>query len=129
MDSIETILDQLSLFLQKLYGLPAYTLVGIACIIIGYLLRFWKAFPNNGIPLVVILFGAIAYPIVADYNNEDSIRVLLGKYILFGLLIGFVAWLVHNKFLKPLEDKFGLFTGNNKTPSPPTETTTTETKP
>lgn len=117
MNGIETFLQQITDYLQKLEGAPAAMLVLIACIIVGYALRYIKRFPNDGIPVAVILFGGVFYPFIADSNNDLTLRVWLIRNALIGLAIGFAAWLVHNQILSRIEDKFGL--------GPKTETTTT----
>lgn len=106
MDTIESTLNQLTDLLQKLYGLPAGALVIVGCVVLGYVLRFWKGFPNQAIPVAVILFGGVVFPVIADANNDLTLRVWLVRNLLIGLAIGFIAWIAHNKFLKPIEDKF-----------------------
>jgi hypothetical protein len=115
MNSLESLLDTLSNFLNGLYGIPATALVALTCIVWGYVLRFVKSFPNNGIPLAVILWGAILLPVIADGNSKLPFRVWLVKNILVGLVTGFVAWIIHKQALSRLEDKFGLFIDTTKT--------------
>lgn len=123
MDTIETALEELSKFLSSLYGAPAAILVVLSCLVVGYGLKFIKRFPNDAIPLTVILWAAVFYPIIADDKNDLSLRVWLVRNVLFGLVCGFIAWLMHNKLLSKLEDRFLLFQGDK--PSVPTPTTGT----
>jgi hypothetical protein len=84
---------------------PTPLLVVIGCIVIGYILRFVPAFPNNGIPLVVIIMGAMLYALMAP--PPDALlthRGWLLRNILVGLALGCLAWLVHNQALSRLED-------------------------
>lgn len=132
MDTLETLLTQVTGMLQKLDGLPATGLTILSCIVIGYVLRFIKKFPNDGIPVVVILWAGVFYPMIADDNNDITLRVWLVRNALIGLVIGFVAWIIHKQVLSRLEDKFGLFQGPVKEvpcvepaptqPQPPTTT-------
>lgn len=125
MNSIEDLLEQITDTLQKLYGLPAGTLVLFSCIVIGYVLKLFKKFPNDGIPIAVILWGGVLYPLIADSDNDLTLRVWLVRNLIIGLVIGFAAWLLHNKILSKLEEKLGLFgekTTTTPDPLPPTTT-------
>lgn len=98
-------IDQAIGWLNQLYGLPAAALVLISCLAVGYVLRFIKAFPNNGIPVAVVLWGAIAMTLVADSRATSmSLRVWIVRNVLVGLAIGFISWLIHNLLLSKVED-------------------------
>lgn len=123
-------LDSVIAWLNQLYGLPAATLVFASCIVLGYALRFVKRFPNDGIPVAVILWGGIAMSAVADARASNmSLRVWVVRNILVGMVIGMVAWLAHKIILSRVEDwiasKFG---GSQDTtffnkPNPPANVT------
>lgn len=117
MNAIEDTLDQVVTALQKLHGAPAVTMTIVVCIVFGYLLRFIKAFPNNGIPVAVTLFGAIFYSVIADADNGITLRIWLARNVGFGACVGFAAWLFHYFVLKPVEDKF--FPDQPANPPPP----------
>lgn len=119
-DTLETLID----YLQKVAGLPACALTVAVCVVAGYALRLIKKFPNDGIPLVVILLGGVLYPLIADANNTWTLRVWIVRNAGIGLVFGMAAWLLHNQILKRIEDRY--FPG---TSSPPTAPTTTDTKP
>lgn len=128
MDSIETLLDQAAKALNQLYGLPAGLLVLVSCIVVGYVLRLVKRFPNDGIPVVVILWGGAFLPLLADIESEMPWRVWFVKNLLVGLTIGLAAWLLHNKVISKIEDRFAmLFPGAVGTPRPTQITETTPT--
>jgi hypothetical protein len=92
--------------LNSLYGLPGHMLVGLACIVLGYTLRFVKRFPNDAIPVVCILWGMIFNPLVADERIAGtSLRLWVARNILIGLIIGAGAWALHRYFLKKFEEK------------------------
>lgn len=124
-DTLETLIN----YLQKLAGLPAAALTVAVCIVTGYVLKCLKKFPNEAIPVIVILMGGVLYPLIADANNTWTLRVWIVRNAGIGLVFGLVAWLIHNQILKRIESKLGLFT--DPPSSPPTETTTevTDTKP
>jgi hypothetical protein len=98
-------LEDLLSALDKIQGLPAVALVCFTCIAVGYALRFIKAFPNNGIPVVVILWGALAMLFLADPRATTmSPRVWTSRNIAVGLIIGLISWLIHKLALSRLED-------------------------
>ena len=117
MDTIETTLEQVTALLSRVYGLPSALFVIAGCIIGGYLLRFWKRFPNDAIPVCVTLLGAVLFPIIADLNNEMPWRTWFVRNVIFGLVLGFVAWVLHKTAISKLEEKlgFGKTTATNET--------------
>ena len=101
--NMEGWLESAQAWLSKLYGLPGGMLVLISCIAFGYLLKFvpkqW--FPNQGIPLAVILWGCTFNMLIADPRADSlPIRIWVVKNLLIGLIIGVAAWMVHNKIIK-----------------------------
>ncbi len=106
MNSVESILETVTDYLQKLEGAPAIILVALSAIVLGYVLKRFKTFPNDAIPIVVILWGGVVYPLIADANNDLTLRVWLVRNVTIGLITGFVAWIFHNKILKRYLDRF-----------------------
>ena len=101
--NIEGWLESAQLWLSKLYGLPGGMLVLLSCIAFGYLLKFVpkKWFPNAGISVAVILWGCAFNMLIADPRADAlPIRIWVVKNLLIGLIIGVVAWMVHNKVIK-----------------------------
>jgi hypothetical protein len=91
--------------LVKIQSWPTVGLVFAVVIIIGYCLRFWKFFPNEAIPTVVIFAGAAAMLLVSDGRPESiGWRVWNVKLGFTGLIIGFIAWMAHNLVISKLED-------------------------
>ena len=114
--------------LEQLYALPSPLLVGLSCIVIGYMLKRFQRFPNDAIPLVVILWGAF-FTLLLSGNcpPELSVGQWRVKNAIVGLIIGFAAWGLHYFIIAKLEDKFpwldkllnGEKTGNGGVASPP----------
>jgi hypothetical protein len=91
-------------FLGTIYDLPGYMLVGLSCTIFGYCLRFFKKFPNDGIPMACMLWGMIFNPLMAAAPPpEASTRIWLVRHILMGLIIGAGAWMTHKYVLSRIE--------------------------
>ena len=106
MQNIDEWINQVVDLLNKLYGLPGIALVALMCLLGGYALRLCKCFPNNGIPLVVVIFGAAILPLISDFRSSPlPLRVWLVRNILVGALIGLCTWLFHNSVIKKLENK------------------------
>lgn len=104
--NIEGWLESAQSILSKLYGLPGGVLVLLSCIAVGYVLRLWKWFPDKAIPVVAIIWGPIFNTLLADPKSDDlPLRVWICKNVLVGLLIGVIAWVVHNKVIARFEDK------------------------
>lgn len=98
-------IDHIVALLNKLYGLPAVALVAFSCLVVGYILRYIKAFHNSGIPVVVVLWGGLAMSLVADSRATTMpLRVWIVRNVLVGLIVGFLTWLVHRYAIKRLED-------------------------
>jgi len=97
-------LDGISAMLGKLYGLPGYMLVCVACFIAGYLLKKSAWFQNQGIPWVVVLLGGVLNPMIADPTSDTTpFRIWLIKNAVIGLACGLLTWLGHNQIVKRFE--------------------------
>ena len=127
-NTIILIVQQIQYAVSQLYSLPAAALVGLTCIVVGYLLKRWKTFPNEAIPTVIVLWGAFFCVMLAAPTPQG---VTLGawrvKNALVGVVVGFAAWGLHYYLLSRLEDKFpwlkSLLSGADGAPStniPPT---------
>jgi hypothetical protein len=104
MDSLNSLLTNL----DKIQGLSAVALVFFSCIAVGYALRFIKQFPNEGIPVVVILWGALAMMLVADARPTIMpARIWTTRNLLVGLVIGAAAWFAHKLIITRIESFFG----------------------
>jgi hypothetical protein len=106
MNGIGEKLDQVVDLLDRLNGLPAIALVLISCLALGYVLRLVRRFPNDAIPLAVILWGMAAMPLLSDFRTSgiQSLRIWLVRNVVLGLVVGFAAWAIHNRLLSAVED-------------------------
>jgi hypothetical protein len=99
-------MNDLVSWLGKLYGLPGYVLVALSCIVLGYILRAARSFPNGAIPLACVLWAATLTPILSDAtpagvsHTEWRLRCAL-----IGMVVGFCAWVFHRAVLSRFEDR------------------------
>lgn len=103
MDTLESFLN----ILDRIEGLPAIALVAFTCIIVGYVWRFirLKWFPNEVIPIIVMLWGAFFFSFIADPRATNvPVRVWFVRNVLIGIIVGFVSWMFHALVLKRIED-------------------------
>jgi hypothetical protein len=110
-------------WIDQIQGLPAAALVCFSAIAVGYVLRCIKRFPNEGIPVVVILWAAVAMLFIADPRASTMpMRIWGARNLFVGLALGVIAWIAHKTVLSKLE-KFilgGSFTNNDSDPKKPT---------
>jgi hypothetical protein len=72
--------------------------VMVACLIIGYIIKhatFMKWLPNNDIPIVLAVFGAVVNPIVSGLSVEN---------VIYGALMGLASTGMHQAFKKFIEN-------------------------
>lgn len=122
MNTIENFIESTVQLLQRLEGAPAIALVLVSCLVVGYALRMVPKFPNNAIPVAVILWGAVINPVLQDAAQEAPLRIWMLRGILIGMCTGFGAWIVHAQLLSRIEERFGLFNGKKNETTPPTPT-------
>ncbi len=126
LDTLDQWLEQLVALFDKLYHLPAYALIFVFCIALGYGLRALPKVPNAVIPWVVVLIAPLANLCTAEFfEDQTPLRIWFAKQTVIGLIVGVAAWGFHNKILSRLEEKLGLF---GKAPEL-TDKTITETQP
>lgn len=112
-------------FLSQLYGLPGYVLVCLSCIALGYLLKLCRSFPNTGIPLSCVLWGMLFNLLIAPSPAAGSSRRIWAvTHLLVGMIVGLVAWLIHNKVLKRYENNWpivgpAIAAASQSNPQPP----------
>jgi hypothetical protein len=80
----------------QMFGLPSPVLVGLTCIVIGYLLKRWPRFPNSLIPHAVVIW-AMLFTLVLSGNCPPNLTVPQWRVTnaLVGMVFGFAAWAGH----------------------------------
>jgi len=90
-------------FLASLGGAPGYVLTLLISVVGCYIVRALRHVPNEAMPTIVTLWGALWNLLLADpWSPPASIRLWVAKNIGIGLIIGFVGWLLHKKVMKRL---------------------------
>ncbi len=94
-------LDELINTLGKL-GPEAFCVVG--CIAFGYAVKLVPYIPNKHIPWMCIASGPAIYPFLTDFSrvSPDSQQPIV-RIVMTGLILGVVAWLIHNAVIWRLE--------------------------
>lgn len=90
---------------EQIGHLPSTLLLMLVIIVIGYMLRLIKKFPNDAIPFVCVLLGAVGNLFMRDRSDAIS-TVAYPKINLLaiGIIIGFLAWVLHRFAIQKLED-------------------------
>lgn len=73
--------------------------VMVACLIIGYIIKhatFLKKIPNNDIPGILAIIGAILNPVVSGWSIES---------IVYGALMGLASTGFHQLFAQWVENR------------------------
>jgi ATP/ADP translocase len=106
------ITDILSEF-EKIQNWGNATLTAVCCLACGYAWRFarWKWFPNDAIPPVVMLTGAILFAVLAGHGKDQPDLNWHVRAVMVGFIIGFAVVMVHNYAIKKLEDWLSLKLG------------------
>lgn len=71
--------------------------VVVACLVVGYNIKhasIFKRIPNNDIPVILSVFGAVLNPIVSGLSVES---------IVFGALMGLASTGMHQAFTRFIE--------------------------
>lgn len=98
-------IDKLQDLFSQVTSLGPEALVAFATIIVCYLLRLIPGFNKDWTPIICILFPVFAYPPLCNVAEISA----KGHYpdvraALYGLIIGFISWEVHQLALKRIED-------------------------
>lgn len=100
-------LDQVLKANEALLGLPALPLVLLLAIALGYVLKFIPVYPNNWIPIGVIL-GAILANVGIAFNDGSG---NYARAAIYGIIVGVASIAIHRKWLRDWLDPkmFGAF--------------------
>jgi hypothetical protein len=98
--------DLLAGAVDWLYRAPGWIISAILSIVIGYVLRGIKSFPNGAIPLAIILISSIANMLLAGEEPSGMAhRRWLALNCTIGAIVGFCAWRFHHSVLRKYECK------------------------
>jgi|SRR3990167_5385402 len=106
--------------IKQLLALGPEALLICVVIALGYVLKRVPLIPNKTIPAACLLLGAGIYPLITSPGQAPpDIKFPIVREIMLGLLIGFIAWIIHNKLLKRIEERVpwlkGVLSGNGDT--------------
>jgi ribose/xylose/arabinose/galactoside ABC-type transport system permease subunit len=87
-----------------LQSLPTGALLVVACLALGYVLKWLPWVENRFIPVLVVVAGMVMALLLAE-RGDLPLRAWVVRHLILGLVSGCVAWLVHNKLLKRIETK------------------------
>jgi hypothetical protein len=91
---------------QQLHKLGPEILIGLSMIGLSYALRRIPPFPNNWIPVVCIFTPIFIHPLLANPSRLTEFpHYPTVRFALEGLLIGVIAWMVHDQIIMKLESK------------------------
>lgn len=90
-------IDTLSKALDAITGLPVGLLTVVVTLIIGFTLKKTRRFPNDLIPLAVIVCGTV---------SSVAIRYGFGRFIVEGMVYSGLAWMFHKFIWKAFIARF-----------------------
>lgn len=73
--------------------------VVIACLVVGYIIKHWtllKWIPNDDIPVILSIIGAVMNPFVSGFTIES---------VVFGALMGLASTGMHQAFTRFIENQ------------------------
>jgi len=99
-------MDALRDLLKQTEEWPASVLVVVVLNFIGSAMKRSGHIPNNHIPSVLMLLGAIFYIFVGDVGSINfKTRYPVVTLALYGLLLGAIAWMFHSIIWRSIEKK------------------------
>ena len=114
MNEISQISGLFSQFIGTLFE-DKTLLVLLLCFVVGAVVKTISQIPNEAIPCIVVLSGALSM-VVIDNHHTPELSLGAEKFAAgaVGAIIGFLAWLVHRYFWKPILNKIiARFGGQN----------------
>lgn len=116
---MNTVLESAKEGVNTLVNMPLLLVAALGLNVVGWLLKSIKVFPNDKIPATVVVAGGIlGFFLVpmqgpADWSFRLSNPAVADviRRVGIGLVLGFVAWLLHKTLLRRIEkyilSKFG----------------------
>lgn len=100
-------MELLTDLLTQIKGLTGYSLVAVVLIALGYALKMIPRFPNQFIPAATMLAGMILTPLLTSPGEmAPNLRNPIVGQVVHGFLIACVAWILHDKLLKGIIDRY-----------------------
>ena len=104
-------------FLQ-VWNSPNSALIILPVSIVAFIWEMNSKTPSKFIPVVCLALGMILYPLLTPLSSvPKTFPVPIVVLLLNGLVLGFIAWMVHKFVVKKLIDKFG----GRDDPQPPVQ--------
>lgn len=98
------LIRQIQEAVNQFWGLPAYAITLIACILWGLCMKANPKADNAKIPARLMWIGAGVMLGCADYRGSTlDINVFILKNVVLGWIIGFFAPKIHERYIKPWE--------------------------
>jgi hypothetical protein len=86
---------------------PNWLILACCCLILGYVLSKIESCPPQSIPAFVVLLGAFGNAVLAGgAPDERGFISWTARNLFIGAIIGFLAWIGHNRLLRMLADKY-----------------------
>ena len=95
-------------FVAWAMGLSTAPFTVLATLAFGYVLRLIPKFPNGWIPITVITFATVAFPILAKHHVDDTTFQYMARTVFMGMIIGLGTIGLHERFISKFEDKIPL---------------------
>jgi hypothetical protein len=121
-------MDFINDFIGQVSSWPLAVIVVICLNGLGLVLKKANFFPNRLIPLVLYVMGMLMWGFLGDVSKlapgQAYPRIAMGIY---GSVLGFFAWILHNYFLRYVEKYIPGFqpgddSDDDAAPAPPTTT-------
>lgn len=82
-------------------AMPGHLLLVLLLNIVGLVLKRIRHVPNNLIPALLVLGGAVLYPFIGQPGQVSTqLRNPQMVLVIYGVLLGFAAWILHLTVLK-----------------------------
>src|SRR3990167_1605090 len=99
-------MDYLNDILKSIGTLGQEMLMALGCIAIGYVVRMLPGIPNKAIPYICIFAPLFIYPFLTNPGRvSPDVQNPIVRIELTALLIGVLAWILHDKVIAHVEDK------------------------
>lgn len=96
-----------SALIDQLLHNPAGVLLILPVSIVAYILEVWPKFPSKWILPVCPFIGMLLYPfLISTKSVPEVFPHPLFALVLYGFILGFIAWVIHSTLVKWIIFKF-----------------------